>query len=373
MCAPYCCGLANEADVICADIYLFFPRIASRRYQSFGDPHIIGNQLLQSHFYTPDPMPRFSEPSKWTSKPVNTAGHGLSRLFTTLLSEKDQYLDLENCGLMQPKGPSLFFYQIVASEWHITMDHFSNLMTALEDDRELLAPKPDDTSCRISLMQVRRLLLEYKDMIHDTLQSLQLEEIARNQPGLALMNLHIGSSRSGTSTTLNSVASSASGKSRISQIPPRRTPTVNLPESTFLESLTSDFLTIDRSIHILIDRANKAAASHMSFLAIEESRRAIEQAEVVRRLTSLAFFFIPLTFTTGIFGMNVKGLQIDGVSPWIPVVLAVLVTSVTLALNWFSGRQNSNRSIFAKIEEFQKSFQGAEPLETGTRNNREKF
>jgi hypothetical protein len=43
----------------------------------------------------------------------------------------------------------------------------------------------------------------------------------------------------------------------------------------------------------------------MSAMSILESERAIEQAEVVTRLTNLAFFFIPLTFVAGLFGMNV--------------------------------------------------------------------
>ncbi|RPA85545.1 hypothetical protein BJ508DRAFT_411948 [Ascobolus immersus RN42] len=358
-------------------IYLFFPRVAARRYQSFRDPHIIGNQLRQSHFFTPDPMPRFSEPLKWTSKPINNSGEGISRLLMTLLSGQQQYLDAENQLInVSHTRSSLFIYQLVASEWHITIDHFANLMTALEDDRELLAPLPNDTSGRISLMQARRLLLEYKDMIHDTLQCLQREEGSRIQPEPELLlSPHLKMSRTSTSTMLseasnNSAPSSTSGKSKLSQVPPRFTPGISVPNATFLESIVGDFLSLDRSIHILIERANKAAAAHMSFLAIQESRRAMEQAEVVRRLTSLAFVFIPLTFTTGIFGMNVQGLQADGVSPWIPVVLAVAVTSVTLGLNWFSGRPRIDLDIFAKIERFQKSLGDAELFGSGSAGSR---
>lgn len=43
----------------------------------------------------------------------------------------------------------------------------------------------------------------------------------------------------------------------------------------------------------------------MSTMSIIESQKAIAQAETVSKLTYLAFFFIPPTFVTGIFGMNV--------------------------------------------------------------------
>lgn len=42
----------------------------------------------------------------------------------------------------------------------------------------------------------------------------------------------------------------------------------------------------------------------MGTLSIMESEKAITQAEEVTKLTQLAFFFIPLTFIAGIFGMN---------------------------------------------------------------------
>lgn len=42
-----------------------------------------------------------------------------------------------------------------------------------------------------------------------------------------------------------------------------------------------------------------------SLLSIEESRKGIEQSKQVGRLTQLAFVFIPLTFVTGVFGMNI--------------------------------------------------------------------
>jgi hypothetical protein len=62
----------------------------------------------------------------------------------------------------------------------------------------------------------------------------------------------------------------------------------------------------------------------MSSMSILESERAIGQAEVVTRLTNLAFFFIPLTFVSGLFGMNVVEFdQRLTVVMWVAVSLGV--------------------------------------------------
>lgn len=51
-------------------------------------------------------------------------------------------------------------------------------------------------------------------------------------------------------------------------------------------------------------RLDTTFSSIMSTMSIIESQKAISQAEGVAKLTSLAFFYIPLTFVAGIFGMN---------------------------------------------------------------------
>jgi len=43
----------------------------------------------------------------------------------------------------------------------------------------------------------------------------------------------------------------------------------------------------------------------MSTMQIVESKRAIEEAEMIAKLTHLAFFFIPLTLVTGVFSMDI--------------------------------------------------------------------
>ena len=51
-------------------------------------------------------------------------------------------------------------------------------------------------------------------------------------------------------------------------------------------------------------RLNSTFQAVMSTMSIVESQKAISEAETVSKLTSLAFFFIPLSFIASLFGMN---------------------------------------------------------------------
>jgi len=55
----------------------------------------------------------------------------------------------------------------------------------------------------------------------------------------------------------------------------------------------------------MMQRVKGTYQAFMSAMSILENERAIAQAEVVTRLTNLAFFFIPLSFVAGVFGMNI--------------------------------------------------------------------
>jgi Mg2+ and Co2+ transporter CorA len=71
----------------------------------------------------------------------------------------------------------------------------------------------------------------------------------------------------------------------------------------------------------------------MSRAGIVESNKAIEQAKVVTKLTRLAFVFIPLSFVSSFFGMNLTPfIEPPGLSLWLffavsaPVVVLLLVS-----------------------------------------------
>ncbi|EPE35620.1 Magnesium transport protein CorA, transmembrane region [Glarea lozoyensis ATCC 20868] len=81
----------------------------------------------------------------------------------------------------------------------------------------------------------------------------------------------------------------------------------------------------------------------VSNLAIDESRKSIEQAVSVKRLTQLAFFFIPLSFVTSLFGMNVDEFGSDkGIKLWMFFVTSITLTAVVLLIWGFvSGKLES--------------------------------
>lgn len=63
---------------------------------------------------------------------------------------------------------------------------------------------------------------------------------------------------------------------------------------------------------------------------IEESRKAIQQAEVVKRLTALAFVFIPVSTVCSAFGMNIQQLSQGLPSVWVFVTVALAVATSTV-------------------------------------------
>jgi len=70
----------------------------------------------------------------------------------------------------------------------------------------------------------------------------------------------------------------------------------------------------------------------MSSVSVAETQNAAKQAERTARLTQLAFVYIPLTFVTSIFGMNVREL-VDPVLPvWVCFVTLVVVAAATAAI-----------------------------------------
>lgn len=64
----------------------------------------------------------------------------------------------------------------------------------------------------------------------------------------------------------------------------------------------------------------------MNKATIEESRKAIEQSERVKKLTLLATLFIPLSFSSSLFGMNIDLLGQNAVAFWWFFVLCVPIT-----------------------------------------------
>jgi Mg2+ and Co2+ transporter CorA len=71
-------------------------------------------------------------------------------------------------------------------------------------------------------------------------------------------------------------------------------------------SLLRDFASLLQHAKELSRGFDKGMDLLMNSAMIDESQRAIAQARRVGKLTALAFFFIPLSFTASVFGMNFK-------------------------------------------------------------------
>lgn len=89
--------------------------------------------------------------------------------------------------------------------------------------------------------------------------------------------------------------------------------------------------------HLVARAKELAVACHegmgmlMNVAVISEAKKAIEQTERVKKLTLLATFFIPLSFTSSVFGMNLQELNSSRLSIWVWVAITVPVVVLTLA------------------------------------------
>lgn len=70
----------------------------------------------------------------------------------------------------------------------------------------------------------------------------------------------------------------------------------------------------------------------MSSISILDSQKSIEQNNRGQRLTQLAFIYIPLSFVTGVFGMNVREINGSQLSIWVCVVLLVVTAACTVLI-----------------------------------------
>lgn len=84
---------------------------------------------------------------------------------------------------------------------------------------------------------------------------------------------------------------------------------VKQQETTELQTIGNfnpSFNELLNHVESLKDRTERTFGALMSSMAIAESQRAISQAESISRLTELAFLFIPLSFATSLFGMQLQ-------------------------------------------------------------------
>ncbi|KAL6714328.1 hypothetical protein ACLMJK_007751 [Lecanora helva] len=114
--------------------------------------------------------------------------------------------------------------------------------------------------------------------------------------------------------------------------------------SATAELLIADFKNLLARTEHLLAQCQSGISVCMSTAAIAESQQAILQAKQVRRLTALAFLYIPLSFTTSFFGMNLKIFGSGSLRMWTWIAVSgplLLVTYAALALSDPGFRQSA--------------------------------
>ena len=82
-------------------------------------------------------------------------------------------------------------------------------------------------------------------------------------------------------------------------------------------------------------RTSRSYKSLMANMSIAESQRGIAEAESVTKLTELAFFFIPLTFSASLFSMQIKEISAATLSVTAFLAVAIVITACSYALRLF--------------------------------------
>lgn len=114
-------------------------------------------------------------------------------------------------------------------------------------------------------------------------------------------------------------------------------------EETPVRSIPSVEILLEDSISQINSLRQHTTRSHKSLMAnmsIVESKRGIAEAESVTKLTELAFFFIPLTFSASIFSMQVKELNASRISIAAFFILAIIITTASYALRLLLRSEN---------------------------------
>ncbi|KAE8453866.1 hypothetical protein EG329_007642 [Mollisiaceae sp. DMI_Dod_QoI] len=98
------------------------------------------------------------------------------------------------------------------------------------------------------------------------------------------------------------------------------------------KGLIADFTFLLQKAEYMVGQCSEGVAYIANAAMLQESRNATEQAHSVHRLTLAAFFFLPLSLTTLLFGMNFVEFGAGTLKIWIffVVMVPILVLSVVI-------------------------------------------
>lgn len=88
---------------------------------------------------------------------------------------------------------------------------------------------------------------------------------------------------------------------------------------------------LEKAVH-MSKRCQGSSGILVSQIAVLESQKSIQQAARLGNLTRLAFWYIPASFVSSVFGMNVHEIASRLPSIWIFFVVAIPVTALSIAV-----------------------------------------
>ena len=127
-----------------------------------------------------------------------------------------------------------------------------------------------------------------------------------------------------------------------------------LPVSASIETRLQECTTRINHLRSHTNRTQKLLLSNVSIL---ESKLGIAEAESVTKLTELAFFFIPLSFSASIFSMQVKELSTAQVSLSAFFILAISISICSYALRLLIRSQRVLRLRQTVFQSIRREFQ----------------
>lgn len=124
-------------------------------------------------------------------------------------------------------------------------------------------------------------------------------------------------------------SSGAAPNLRVSWLPPA---SQSVPQGE-LRSVYADFEELLNRNRALGDLCVASMSLIMNTAMLKESQKAVERADDQKRLTTLAYFFLPITLVSSVFGMNVKQLGTGSQHIWLPAAILIPVVLFALILS----------------------------------------
>ena len=212
--------------------------------------------------------------------------------------------------------------------------HFLNLMKSkLESETDLHS---QEEHMQRSLLDLKH----HKFILHEHIEQLQSAIAIIKQGGnsrwprakpIPDSTRHLSAARSPRDTKPQIVLTTLSSATPAPQPDTTMQPLTESESDLATQRLLRDYECLLHRAQSLSDLYSEGMRDIRNNAMLAESRKAIEQARGVARLTLLAYFFIPLSFTSSLFGMNFKELGTH-LSIWVWVAVSVPVFVVALIL-----------------------------------------